>query len=189
MRKTVPLVAFGVVLTVVLTLGEAWGQQADTFKVDYFDNANTTGAPDGRVRLTNPGTTKGNICASIFVFDSDDEMMECCSCQLVPNGLRKLSVNHDLTGNPLNGVPLTTGSIEIVSSTPVSGACPAPTKITAMPALRAWSTHIQDVSFAVTETASQEATLNTDELDFLEAGCYAIEMSTGGGSCTCGTGD
>jgi hypothetical protein len=188
MRQAAFFVAFSVVLTIVLTIGTAWGQQADTFKVDYFDNANTTGAPDGRVRFTNPGTG-GSICASIFVFDSDEEMMECCSCLLIPNGLRKLSVNNDLTSNPLNGVTLTTGSIEIVSSAPASGACPAPTKMKAVPALRAWATHIQDVSFAVTETASQDATLSADELDNLEAGCHAIQIGTGGGICTCGSGD
>jgi hypothetical protein len=184
MRQAAFLMAFSVLLTL-----SALGQQADTFKVDYFDNANTTGAPDGRVRFTNPGTTSGSICASIFVFNSDEELMECCSCLLIPNGLRKLSVNNDLTSNPLTGVPLTTGSIEIVSSSPVSGACPAPTKMKAVPALRAWATHIQDVSFAVTETASQDATLSADELDNLEAGCHAIQLGTGSGICTCGTGD
>jgi hypothetical protein len=32
----------------------------DTFKVNYFSNANTTGAPDGTVQITSPGTSPGN---------------------------------------------------------------------------------------------------------------------------------
>jgi hypothetical protein len=69
---------------------------ADTLKVDYFSNANTSGAPDATVRLTNPGTAAGNMCASMFVFDENQELTECCSCLLTPDGLRTLSVNVDL---------------------------------------------------------------------------------------------
>lgn len=188
MRLTTLVTVVTLALTICAAAAHAQ-EPVDVYKVDYFDNANTTGAPDGRVRFTNPGTTKGNICASIFVFNSDQEMMECCSCLLVTNGLRKLSVNNDLTSNPLNGLTLTAGSIEIVSSAPVSGACPAPTKMKALPAVRAWATHIQDDSFTVTETASQDATLSVAELGSLEAGCHAIEVGTSGGNCTCGTGD
>jgi hypothetical protein len=36
---------------------------ADTFKVNYFSNANTPGAPDGTVQITNPGTAPGSVCA------------------------------------------------------------------------------------------------------------------------------
>src|SRR5215813_9108592 len=70
---------------------------ADTLKVDYFSNANTAGAPDGTVRLTNPGTSGGNIWAAIYVFDPEQELTECCECFLSPDGLRTLSVNADLT--------------------------------------------------------------------------------------------
>src|ERR1700683_2607783 len=82
---------------------------ADTLKVDYFSNANTSGAPDATVRLTNPGTAAGNTCGSIFVFDENQELTECCSCLLTPDGLRTLSVNVDLTSHPLTGVILATG--------------------------------------------------------------------------------
>lgn len=173
-----------------LCAGTALAQEpADVLKVDYFDNANTTGAPDGRLRLTNPGTAGASVCASIFVSNDLQELMECCSCILAPNGLRKLSVNKDLTSNPLNGVVLTTGSIEIVSSAPVSGVCPAPTKMKPVAALRAWVTHIQDDTFAVTETASQSAELSTDELNILNNECEGIQLNSHGGTCTCGTGD
>jgi hypothetical protein len=162
---------------------------ADTLKVDYFANANTTGAPDATLRLTNPGTAAGDICASIFVFDPNQELTECCGCLLSPDGLRTLSVNLDLTGNPLTGVHLTTGLVEIVSTLPIAGSCPMPTSISPQPALRAWTTHIQNASFVETETVSQDATLSTTEVKRLEEECIGIRIGSGGGLCSCGTGD
>jgi hypothetical protein len=162
----------------------------DTLKVDYFSNANTAGAPDATVRLDNPGTSGGNICAAIYVFDAQQEMSECCSCLLTPDGLRTLSVNGDLTSNPLTGVTLTTGVIKLVSTT-VPGACPAyPYSITPTPALRAWVTHIENNNFAVTETNAADATLSANEVTRLQGQCRAIWLDgSGAGRCSCGTGD
>jgi hypothetical protein len=168
---------------------------ADVLKVDYFANANTASAPDATVRITDPGTAGGNICAYFAVFDPNQEMSECCGCLLTPDGLRTLSVNVDLTGNPLTGVTLTTGVIKMVSVAPSPGnTCPLPTQVKGTPALepaiRAWATHIQNANFAITETASQDATLSTAEEGRLAAECYAIVLDgSGKGICTCGTGD
>jgi hypothetical protein len=163
---------------------------ADTLKVDYFANANTAGAPDGTVRLTNPGTAAGNVCANVFVFDANQELSECCSCELTPDGLRTLSVNTDLTHNPLTGVTLTGGLIKVVSTTLTGGSCPLPTRISPTPALRAWATHIQNGSFAETETASQDATLSSGEVTRLQAECTAVQIDgSGAGVCSCGSGD
>jgi len=67
--------------------------------VNYFVNANTPGAPDGTVRLTNPGTSGATVWADIYVFYPDEEMSECRSCSLTPDGLRTLSINDDLTSS------------------------------------------------------------------------------------------
>jgi hypothetical protein len=191
MRHTTMLVVC--TLALALCAGSAFAAvttpPADTLKVDYFSNANTAGAPDGTVRLDNPGTAAGNVCASIFVFDPNQELSECCSCLLTPDGLRTLSVDTDITGNPFTGVILSTGVIKIVSTIPVAGACPLPTKVNSEPALRAWTTHIQ-TGFAITETASQDATLSTGEVTRLQAECTAVQLDgSGHGICTCGTGD
>ena len=163
---------------------------ADVYKVEYFSNANTAGAPDATVRLTNPGTAAGNVCANIFVFDANQELSECCSCFLSPDGLRTLSVNADLTHNPLTGVTLNTGVIKVISTTLTGGTCPLPTKINATPALRAWATHIQNSTFAVTETNASDATLSVGEVGRLQAECTAIALDgSGSGVCSCGTGD
>lgn len=167
--------------------------QADTLKVDYFANANTDGAPDGTLRLTDPGTYtvgNGSLCASIFVFDPNQELSECCSCRLTPDGLRTLSVNNDLTSNPLTGVTLTTGVIKVVSTAPEKGTCPLPIAVFPVAAVRAWATHIQNADFAITETGSQDATLSSAEIVALGRQCNAISsVGSGRGICSCGTGD
>jgi hypothetical protein len=165
--------------------------QADTLKVDYFANANTAGAPDGTLRVDNPGTyANGNICASIFVFDPYQELSECCSCLVTPDGLRILSVNKDVTDNPLTGVVLNTGLIKVVSTIPVAGVCPLPTAVYPAAAIRSWTTHIQNGNFAETETPSQDATLSSGEIRRLAQQCYAVRLiGSGKGVCSCGTGD
>src|ERR1700685_4022293 len=180
-------------LAVAICAGSAFAvttPPADTLKVDYFANANTAGAPDGTARIDNPGTAAGNVCASIYVFDPEQELSECCSCLLTPDGLRTLSVNTDLTSNPLTGVVLSTGLIKFVSTIPVAGACPLPTTGKPEAALRAWGTHIQNSTFAETETGSIDATLSTGEISALARECTAIKLAgSGHGVCTCGTGD
>jgi hypothetical protein len=192
MRHTTMLVVC--TLALAICAGSAFAAvttpPADTLKVDYFSNANTAGAPDGTLRVTNPGTAAGNVCASIFVFDPNQELAECCSCLTTPDGLRTFSVNTDLTGNPLTGVILSTGLIKIVSTVPVAGACPLPTKVNSEAALRAWETHIQNGNFAITETASQDATLSAGEVTRLQQECFAVQLDGSlHGVCTCGTGD
>jgi hypothetical protein len=163
---------------------------ADTLKVDYFSNANTAGAPDGTVRIDNPGTNGGSLCASIYVFDSSQELSECCSCLVTPDGLRTLSVNSDLTANPLTGVTLSTGVIKIVSTTLRGGICPTPQVIAPTPSVRAWATHIQNANFAITETSSQDATLSAAEQVSLQNQCHGVVLDgSGKGICSCGTGD
>ena len=176
-------------LALALCAGTAWGQ-ADTLKVDYFANANTSGAPDGTARITNPGTAAGNVCASIFVFDANQELSECCSCVETPDGLNTLSVNTNLTGNPFTGVILTTGVVKFVSTIPVAGACPLPTAVHPEPAIRAWVTHIQNGNYAETETGSQDATISAGEISRLAAECTAVKLDgSGHGVCSCGTGE
>lgn len=181
-------------LALALCAGSAFAQTApaaDTLKVDYFSHANTEGAPDGTVRIINPGTAGGTLCADVFVFDSYQELTECCPCEITPDGLATLSVNYDLTSNPLTGVTLYTGAIKIISTATKNGYCPLPFTPTA--GVRAWATHIQlgaNESYAITETASQDATLSAAELTRIQHECEAIVLDgSGHGFCSCGYGD
>lgn len=184
-------IASACTLAIALCVTSAWAQSvpaADTLKVDYFANAHTDGAPDATVRITNPGTSGSALCASIYVFDTTQEMSECCSCYITADGLRTLSVNTNLTSNPLTGVYLSTGLIKVVSTQPRAGICPRP-GITPIAAVRAWATHIQNTDFTITETASQDATLSAAEVGRLERGCSSIlNVGSGAGICSCGTG-
>jgi hypothetical protein len=167
-------------------------QAQNSYRVEYFANANTAGAPDATLRLDNDGAAgNANLCADIFVFDEYEEMSECCSCLETPDGLNTLSVNTDLTNNPLTGVILTTGAIKIVAASTSGGTCPIPYRITLVAdgEIQAWATHIQNISFTTTETASQAAALNATEQSHLASQCGAIEkVSSAHGICTCGSG-
>ncbi len=179
-----------VFLALVVFAGLAQAQ--DPYKVDYFSNANTGGAPDGTLRLDNPGgASYANLCADIFVFDSFEELSECCSCLETPDGLRTLSVNTDLTANPLTGVVLSTGVIKVVAAATTGNACPIPTHITTVAngEVKGWATHIQNSNFAITETASQDSYLSAAEESNLAKQCGAIvKVGSGKGICSCGTG-
>jgi hypothetical protein len=189
MRRTTMLVLCTLALT--LCVGSAFAATyPDTLKVDYFINANTAGAPGAVLQITNTGTTGGNLCADVFVYDAFQEISECCSFLTTPNGLLTLNVNNNLTGNPLTGVILTTGSIRVVSAATHSGSCPLPVSgIVPTAGLRTWSTHIQTGN-QITETAGQDETLSAAELGELQNGCFAIQLAgSGRGVCGGGSGD
>src|ERR1035438_10740006 len=79
--------------------GTAMAQDLDFYFTTYFSNANTAGAPDATVRIVNDGGSGGNLYADIYVFDDSEELTECCSCPITPDGLLSESVNRNLTAN------------------------------------------------------------------------------------------
>ena len=143
LTRAAALVGFAAILS-------AQAIDPDTFKVNYFSNVGT-GLSPAQVRMTNVGTSGGNICADIYVFDPGQELEECCSCQLTPDGLRTLvigplSEGGNIAANPVRGFnpPFLNGMIKIVSS---SGTCsgtgrPLPVSPKPTPGLRAWATHL-----------------------------------------------
>ena len=142
------------------------------FTVTYFSNNTAAGAPDGTVRINNPGTAiaigdtattatgnysaktgsakpavntaTGDLCAMIYVFDNDQEMNECCGCVTTPDGLRTLSIKKDLTSNPLT-VTINTGDIKILTSFINDSPCdPTAPFGNINVGLNTWATHIQN---------------------------------------------
>jgi len=180
-----------VILASLSVVGLAFGQEpADTLQVNYFVNANTSGLPDGTVQMTNPGTSGATICAMIYVFYPDEEMSECCGCTLTPDDLRTLSINTNLTSNPLTGTVPVNGVIKVVSSKDTAGCDPR--HLAPVPSTRDWGTHVLTPStggWAVTEEEFLNATLSSAEVSQLQAGCSAIVLEgSGHGICSCGTG-
>src|SRR5271157_3057223 len=105
---------------------------SDVFQTTYFDVGTsssasragyggpgfTGGAGENVVRIVNPTSANGTLCAMVYVFDDFEEMQTCCGCPVTPDGLRTLSVLNDLTFSPAaNNSNLTAGVIEVVSST------------------------------------------------------------------------
>ena len=74
--------------------------------------------------------------------------------------------------------------IKYLSVSPIGNACPLPGQTTGPdviePAIRAWTTHIQNSNFAITETASPDATLSAQEVVRLRNQCYAIVLDGSG---------
>ena len=194
MKRTGFAIALVIMGICALGVVSASAQSFDVFYVNYFANNGVSGAPDATVRVTNPGTSNGNLCAMIYVFDNDQQMDECCGCLTTPDGLRTLSVTKDLTSNPLVGTVVKTGDIKIISAQVNGSPCePAFVDLTLVPELRAWATHIQSkvgTAYPITETAFSGATLVGNELGSLEDDCHFIErLGSGHGICSCGTGD
>jgi len=188
--KVLPLV---VIALLVLGLGSGVAMAQDVYKLNYFSNSNTPGAPDATVRIDNPGLTYGNLCAMIYVFDNDQQLTECCGCVETHNGLRTLSMKKDLTSNPLTPSFSKTGVIKIISAAVNNSPCDPTSNVTPRANLRAWGTHIQNpvgTAYPITETEFSDSTLGATELANLQAQCAFIGiLGSGAGICTCGTGD
>jgi hypothetical protein len=177
----------------------------DFFKINYFANNGVAGAPDATVRIDNPGGAAlppsadaimgdVNLCAMIYVFDNDQQLSECCGCLVTPDGLRTLSVGHNLTNNPLTGVVSNNGVIKIVSALPNNSPCDPTTGFETVPTIRAWASHIQNkvgTAYPETETPFTNADLSQQELSFnlIEQCSFAQRLGSGHAICSCGTGD
>ena len=175
-------------LTLATMLGGTALAQGDnsSYFVTYFSNANTTGAPDATVRAVNDGDTENNLYASIYVFDDSEELTECCSCVITPDGLLSEAVNTDLTANPLTHIKPTRGVIKIISSSTESDVSTLFAANTPTAGIRAWATHVQKLptGYAVTETPFADANLAPSEQSMLEALCL-FDHRLSGKPCIC----
>ena len=220
--KVVAIAAIVAALVAMTGVASAQSSPAQTTTklpvlVDYYSSLTDEIVwVDGTLRITNFGSTgggpapNGNLCAMIYVFDTQEELQECCGCVLTPDGLRTLSVFYDLTHNPNNNEVLNTGEIKILTAPPnAGGSCdpsfggPAGT-VTLGGALAAWGTHVQfsnppvvgtgsimDSGVQVTETAAQlESASPADVNRIAKFLCGSIvQNSSGRGICSCGTGE
>ena len=202
------------ILAIALMLGgnalaQNVGDNSDYF-VTYYSNANTTGAPDGTLRIVNDGdnaTTdsegieNGTLWAAIYVFDDSQELRSCCACQITSDGLLSESVNKELTANEFTGRgQIARGVIKVVSSSTWDPTNPWPA-----PGLRGFMTHIQATTttfpapgpgmkvnavekgpWFVTETALADSNLGETEQWNLGTLCsYGLTIGSGYGTCPC----
>jgi hypothetical protein len=199
LQKSMRIVVMAAMVAVLVGLagtGIAWADTPSLI-VDYYAGAGNAVFPTpfaGTLRLDNPGSTGGtssgggDLWALIYVFDADQQLVECCGCRLTPDGLRTLDVNHDLVSNPNNGLfSLSgTGVIKVASST---NRDPGVSPIVFKGTILGWGTH-ENWKGYVTETNSQKVSVSQAEADRLALVCSIIESnSSGAGRCYCGSGD
>ncbi|MGA8274259.1 MAG: Ig-like domain-containing protein [Candidatus Sulfotelmatobacter sp.] len=193
--SSVGLAAGNAVGTVVISANSN-GQTGSTnltvspqFLLNYFSN-NAAANPDATVQVTNVGTTGGPLCAMVYVFDSKQEMTECCGCSISQDGLRTFSVTNDLTGSPATGVIPQVGVIEIVPAQVGSNQSCDASNVTPGGQMSAWATHMQveAATVAPTESPFDVTGLSTTQSSVLQGLCGFLMTNTKA-MCTCGTGD
>jgi hypothetical protein len=164
---------------------------APTFLIRYFTNLTTLG--DSFVNLTNTGanaTSTGNginfsggtVCANVYVFDPNEEELDCCSCQITPNALQSTTVTA-LVSNNLTPEKPNSVVVKLVA-TGLTGATCDPTTAGSManpivPGLVAWGTTLHQsgaITFG-TETEFSRATLSQGELNRLTNLCTVIKAN------------
>ncbi len=189
------LVVLGILGLLMPCLALAQG----TYYVDYYSN-NPRGANSGfdqAIRIINVGTLgtpmtspSGDICANVYVFDANQEMLACCAARLTPNELATAFVRAQLTSNTVTTVVPPSGVIKIVLAQPPGPTCLA-TTIGATPDAGlgvVFGTHLQREQgnvLTVTETEKLPSTLSAAEQGFLQLGCsFALYIGSGQGTCT-----
>jgi Bacterial Ig-like domain (group 2) len=155
--------------------------------VTYFD---ASSGSDSAIRITNPGTTGQGLCTMIYVFDSDQQMSECCGCLVSPDGLLSLSLRNNLLNNPLTGVTSIAGTVMLVSAQqPATGGCNA-SSITPAGTVLAWATHLPQSASGTMSSAEvpfSVSVLSTTLSSSLQAECLFIQqLGSGQGVCSCG---
>jgi hypothetical protein len=159
--------------------------------VSYFDLASAQQAKmDATLRVVNPGVSDGDLCAMIYVFDSTQEMNECCGCRVSDSSLLTLSLRHDLADNPLTGRKPKTGLIKMVPSDPASNPHCDAGSLSASGVLAVWEVNVVDAGGETPQLIESQANpvaLPNAEASVLAGECTAIKsLGSGRGVCSCG---
>jgi hypothetical protein len=187
-----------IALAIATISGVASSQDDSPFTTNYFSNNTTEGAPAGTLRLSNDGATVGlsfvggfssrTLCANIYVFAGDQQLVECCGCPVTPNGLVEENINTNLLGNTLTRVVPNEGVIQIVATVD-TGVCDPTSNASLARGLTAWTTHIENQvggQFPVSVTQNSPSTLSSAELLVLRSDCdFAVALGSGFGVCSC----
>jgi uncharacterized repeat protein (TIGR01451 family) len=154
----------------------------ETLQVNYAANL---AVGDSVFNLTNTGDSGGNICANVYVFSPDEQLVSCCSCRITPNGLVSLSAKNDLISNTLT--PAVPSSI-VVKLVATSGqTCnPAVLNLGVLGSgLTAWGTTLHASpggagAYDVTENPFRPSTLSVVEMGRIAALCGFIQGNGSG---------
>jgi hypothetical protein len=167
---------------------------------------NTAGSPvlggagaDNQLTLINPvgcanpaivGCRVQNQCAMIYVFDSDENLGECCGCPLTSQQPVPFSVQHNLTSKWGLTTEHTIGTIDIISSLPntfvfsATPGCNPAAPYTTSRELNGYILHTQTAGPPEVPLAdagdADPATINS-----LASKCASLTSNSKAGVCTC----
>lgn len=156
---------------------------ADVFQVNYASNLQ---AGDSFVNLSNTGSSGGNLCADVYVFDPSEEMVSCCSCLITPNALQSLSVQGDLISNTISPSTPQSVVIKVLASATGANCDPASLTLGSLGAgLRAWGTKLHALpgsptQYGLTETGFLSSLLSPAEFNHLTTFCGFINSNGSG---------
>jgi hypothetical protein len=183
----------------------AFGQAVDgPFQVRYAANLaigesvinfTNSGASSTDAGLGGTFAQNGEICANVYAYSPDEQLVSCCSCNVTANALNSLSVKADLGTNTLT--PIIPSALVIkVLATRGGSLCTASSAATAgnaanplIPGLLAWGTTLHALpvtngtpatTYGVTETAFSNATLSAAELLRMTQLCSFIRANGSG---------
>jgi hypothetical protein len=173
------------------------------YAVTYF-SGNTVGLPDQKVRVVNTGLIgdpvnpdgNANICVNFYVFDTQQEMVEFCSCLETPDALLVTSVQTQLTNNPLTGAVPAAGVIKITATYPTKDSSGDFTRCSSISygilptsdVMAGFGSHLQATTaggVAVTETNLINRPLSWNELNTLRREVPGGYFPVSVGVCTC----
>jgi hypothetical protein len=198
-----------IVMAVVIVAAAAFAQTLDApYQVGYASNLNVgdavvnitnTGAMGAALQSGTAASITGSICANVYAFSPDEQMVSCCSCPVTPNGLRALSANRDLINNTLTPATPTSIVIKLLGTVPSGNSCTNSAAnvltLTLAQGLVAWGTAVhsavtpptsgqQSGPFTITEHAFVPATLSVGERERLSTLCNFI-LANGSGYGVC----
>ena len=156
-----------------------------------FSNAGSSSTDAG---ITGGAPQNGDICANVYAYSPDEQLVSCCSCNVTPNALNSLSVKNDLASNTLT--PIIPSALVIKVLATEGGAKCTASKAASVAygdlriGLLAWGTTIHALpvtagtpatTYGVTETAfSTPATLSPTELLRMTSLCSFIRANGSG---------
>lgn len=184
-------------LAVMLALAAAPADaQSSVYQLNYFDNASRQS--DQKIRIVNSGEQgspldayAGTVCADIYVFDANQEMVECCACKITANAQFIISLNNQLIQRPLTGTAVTSGSVHIIGDKypGCNETAPQPTSglLASKMQIQIVGPDTAPVTWA-TETNFQYAPLSDSQRSFLGQACSFVQYlgNRVRGKCICG---
>ena len=188
MQLRVPMMFLVALALTTAAFGQAIpGAPSDAFQVRYAANLNVG---DSVINISNAGTQNiggalTNICANVYAFSPDEQLISCCSCTVTPNALVSLSVVADLISNTLTPARPNSVVVKLISTagTTCNASNVPPGNLAA--GLVAWGTTIHalptaPVTWGVTETKFEDKGLSAAELARLTSFCGFIQANGSG---------